>query len=124
MVIPSASSTVINPIAQPLNVADESRVANTTRNPTPDNVLVRSPEATDNTAERNNTQATTQPRDEFEQSDKAQFQINAQSEERQEIRSEQSASNNDAFTNASATFNARGQASAEQLIGSNLDVVA
>jgi len=78
MVIPSASSPIVNPVAQPLNVADESRVANTTRNPTPDNVLVRSPEATDNTAERNNAQAATQPRDEFEQSDAARFQANSQ----------------------------------------------
>jgi hypothetical protein len=75
------ATTGINPLVQPLNTGEEEqRVANTTRNAAQDNVAARAPEATDETAPRNNSQSSTQPQEELNRRDDPELQS-----ERQEL---------------------------------------
>ncbi|GAA3923255.1 hypothetical protein [Litoribacillus peritrichatus] len=65
----NTTTTGINPIVQPLNVGEEERVSNTTRNPDQDNIATRAPEATDESAPRNASQSSTEPQDELNRRD-------------------------------------------------------
>jgi len=64
------ATTGTNPLVQTLNTGDEEqRVSNVTRNSAQDSVAARAPEATDESAPRNNTQSATQPQDELNRRD-------------------------------------------------------